>query len=77
MRKHKWLRVLLTVILVILLAAIVAAIVLVGTGRAAKMLEERGITFLSKKETVETADTASTEIAGTETAPAEETAPEA
>ncbi|MBQ9064900.1 MAG: hypothetical protein IJ123_05595 [Blautia sp.] len=77
MRKHKWLRVLLTVILVILLAAIVAAIVLVGTGRAAKMLEERGITFLSKKETVETADTASTEIAGTETAPAEETAAEA
>ena len=50
MRRHKWLRNLLTIILVALLIAIVAAIVLVGTGRAAKMLEQRGITFLKSRD---------------------------
>ena len=62
MRKHTWLRVLLTIILVALLLAIAGSIFLVGTGRAAKMLESRGITFLSKKEAPQT-DAGSAETA--------------
>ena len=69
MRRHKWLRNLLTIILVALLIAIAVAIVLVGTGRAAKMLEQRGITFLKSRD--EAPALSNTE----ETAPAEGIAP--
>ena len=87
MRKHKWLKVLLTIILVALLIAIAVTIGLIGTGNMAKILEKQGITFLSKEtpsqpasneivltETGETAADASAGTVPADTAPAE-TAP--
>ncbi len=67
MRENKGLKIFVTIILVILLAVIAVAIALLGTGKAAELLEKRGITFLSHKDKAET--TAVTSETATAAAP--------
>ena len=76
MRENKGMKIFVTIILVILLALIAVAIALLGTGKAAELLEKRGITFLSHKDKAETtAMTSETETAAP--AAAEDAAAEA